>query len=102
MTADRRVTYRRTMLEAIAPDAASPLIKLNSYGTTLKKGETFDPFLYISTLKDDKDSAEELRRRLSIAGSYDLTKSGRYKLVFTVSDADGNVSNKAEFLLLIE
>ncbi|MBR1470472.1 MAG: hypothetical protein IJ600_02370 [Lachnospiraceae bacterium] len=100
-TAWRKVMYVRTMMEAVAPDGDSPLLTLNTFGATLKKGEEFDPFLYISDLVDDKDDFDSLRRRLSISGSYDLTKSGRYNLTFTVSDTDGNVSNKAVFLLVI-
>lgn len=101
-TAERSVQYQRNMSAAVAPNEESPLLQLNAYGDTLKKGEVFNPFLYISALQDDKDSAEDLQRRLTISGNYDLTKSGRYSLNFTVADSDGNTSNAAEFLLVVE
>ena len=102
VTAIRKVNYQNLMVQSVAPDAESPLLQLNSSVAILQKGEIFDPFLYIMTANDDKDTTEELKHRLSVDGNYDLTKSGRYKLSFTVADADGNNSNAVEFLLVVE
>ena len=100
--AERMVTYERRRTNVRYNGGGAPMIRLKSYGTTLLKGELFDPHDYVVSLFDDKDSEEELSGTLTVKGNYDLTKTGHYRLQMYVTDSDGNESNRAEFLLVVE
>ena len=62
--AQRSVTYERRHIEVSYSGGGEPMIRLKSYGVTLEKGALFDPHDYVAELKDDKDSAEELKKNI--------------------------------------
>ncbi|MCR5250180.1 MAG: DUF5011 domain-containing protein [Lachnospiraceae bacterium] len=101
-TAELMVNYERKKEKYRFSESGEPVLRLKRYGTTLKKGEVFDPHDYVASVSDDKDEEEELLRQLNVKGNYDLTKTGHYRLHMYVCDSDGNESKRAEFLLVVE
>ncbi len=101
-TADTMVTYSRKKETLRVGLGGEPVIRLTSNGTTISKGQLFDPHEFIYSLYDDTDSADELSNRLVVKGSYDLTRIGHYRLQMYVTDSEGKESNKVEFLLVVE
>ena len=101
-TAELMVNYERKKESMRFSVSGEPVIRLRRYGVTIRKGEVFDPHDFVESVNDDKDDEEELLRRLNVKGNYDLTKTGHYRLQMYVSDSDGNESNRAEFLLVVE
>jgi len=101
-TADLMVSYARKKGTVRVGLGGEPVLRLSSAGTTISKGEIFDPHAFISSVFDDNDDKEDLLNRLVVKGSYDLTRVGHYRLQMYVTDSDGNESNKAEFLLVVE
>lgn len=101
-TADMMVSYARKKGTVRVGLGGEPVLRLSSAGTTISKGEIFDPHSFISSVFDDNDKKEDLLNRLVVKGSYDLTRVGHYRLQMYVTDSEGNESNKAEFLLVVE
>ena len=101
-TADLMVKYERKKSVVRMGLGGEPVIRLTSSGTTISKGEIFDPHSFIQSVYDDRDSKEDLYNHLVVKGSYDLTRVGHYRLQMYITDSEGNESNKAEFLLVVE
>ena len=101
-TADLMVQYERKKSVVRMGLGGEPVIRLTSSGTTISKGEIFDPHSFIHSVYDDRDSKEYLYNSLVVKGSYDLTRVGHYRLQMYIVDSEGNESNKAEFLLVVE
>lgn len=81
------------ILEAEVIDSGSPKIKLKYEEVILEYKEEFDFKRVIDTLKDDKDSYEDLLKGLKIDNKVDNTKAGKYEVIFTVTDSDGKTES---------
>ena len=101
-TADLMVRYSRKKETIRMGLGGEPVLRLSANGTTISKGEIFDPHEFISSVFDDSDSKEDLLNRLVVKGSYDLTRIGHYRLKMYVVDSEGKESNTVEFLLVVE
>ena len=102
VTADLMVRYSRKKETIRMGLGGEPVLRLSANGTTISKGEIFDPHEFISSVFDDSDSKEDLLNRLVVKGSYDLTRIGHYRLKMYVVDSEGKESNTVEFLLVVE
>lgn len=83
-------------------DPACPVVKLTQQKATIKKGETFNPLVYVASIEDDYDNIYELWQNIQLEGEYDSDKAGKYDLSFYVVDSSGNRSNRAKFVLQVE
>ena len=100
--ADLMVRYEKKKEVARLGPNGEPVLRLNASGVSITKGDIFDPYTYIQSAFDDKDSRDDLLGNLVVKGGYDLTRIGHYRLQMYVTDSEGNESNKAEFLLVVE
>lgn len=86
----------------LRPDGTKPVLRLKAAAVTLKKGETFNEISYVDAVADDKDSREQLFRRISIKGECNTRQAGTYKLSYRVTDSDGNVSDEKVLTVVVE
>ncbi len=80
----------------------APKLVLTQKAVTLKKGDTFNPIAYVSTIEDDYDNIYSLWRDIQVTGEYDTTKEGTYTLYYYVVDSVGNMSNREKFRVIVE
>lgn len=66
---------------------------------TINRGEKFDPLDGV-IITDDKDSTEELMKKVEIIGTYDVDSPGTYELTIRVVDSDGLVA-EVKFTLTV-
>lgn len=86
--------------EEVAP--GHPVIKLNANRAVIKKGDPFDPLIYISSIEDDYDNIYSLWRDIQLEGEYNTDKPGVYEFAYYVVDSSGNRSNTAHFKLTVK
>ena len=86
----------------LQPDGVKPALRLKTSDVAIKKGGTFDEISYVEAVVDDKDSREQLFRRISVRGAYNVNRAGTYKLGYRVTDSDGNVSEEKTLTLVVE
>ena len=69
-TADLMVKYSRKKETIRMGLGGEPVLRLSANGTTISKGDIFDPHDFVNSVYDDTDSREELLNRLVVKGSY--------------------------------
>lgn len=79
-----------------------PVIKLNTHEVHIKSGDDFYSMDYVEDAVDDIDSREYLYRNMYLEGEYDTDMAGEYELAYYCVDSDGNVSNFAKLMLIVE
>ena len=80
----------------------NPVIKLSRHELTLSVGDYFDTMSVIDDIVDDKDDRDALFNRVNLEGEYDMKKAGEYELEYYVTDLEGNESNRAKLMLIVE
>lgn len=80
----------------------NPKIYLTEYYVKVSAGTSLDLLSYVKDIKDDKDLTNELWRRIQINGQVNTAVAGTYTCMFSVVDADGNASNNAELIVIVE
>lgn len=83
-------------------EEGAPIITLKSGRGEINVGEKFNCLNYIESITDDKDSKEDLYKRIIVSGYYSIKKPGSYRLNIYVTDLDGHKSNKAIFTLTVK
>lgn len=78
---------------------AAPVVKLADDETTIAAGGTFAVYRYVDSVSDDKDTSEDLFKRLQISGTYNTQNAGDYPISIYAVDSDGNRSNMCSFVL---
>ncbi|GAA4846371.1 hypothetical protein GCM10023221_26130 [Luteimicrobium xylanilyticum] len=73
---------------AAGTDVTAPVITLPS-SSSVHEGDAFDPLAGV-TAKDDTDG--DVTAALKVTGTVDTTEPGTYTLLYSVSDANGNVA----------
>lgn len=66
---------------------------------TINVGDKFDPTYGVSA--NDKED-DDLTSQIVINGEVDTTKAGTYKLIYTVTDSDGNTTTREIIVTVIE
>lgn len=88
--------------EEILPEG-SPRITLSESELTVKQGEEVDRLSYVEDITDDKDDSKKLWRQIRITGDQlDTDTPGVYRLLYHVTDSDGNRSNEAVLQVTVE
>lgn len=85
--------------ESTVANREAPVLKMSASSGTIKAGEFFNVASYVESITDDKDSRNELYRRIGIEGSYDSNTVGEYRFKVFCIDSDRNISNKENFVL---
>lgn len=86
----------------LRPDGVKPVLRLKAASVIIKKGDTFNEISYVDAVADDKDSREQLFRRISVKGECNTRQAGTYKLTYRVTDSDGNVSEEKTLTVIVE
>ncbi|MCI8514255.1 MAG: hypothetical protein HFI93_06445 [Lachnospiraceae bacterium] len=83
------------------PPAApeNPVITLSQSEVSINRGQNFYFGSYIASITDDKDSQDDLFRRLNVNGEYDVNTPGTYRIHIFAVDTDGNRSNEVVLTL---
>ncbi len=102
---------RREQL-ALADEMAAnmPKIYLTDYWIEVPIGTTIDAISYVSEIKDDVDSTEELWKKIQLhdaSGNHvdaalNFTSAGTYEYIFFVVDSQGNASNNAVLMVVVK
>lgn len=82
--------------------AASPVIRLTTYNAVIPVGGEFRQLSYVESITDDKDAREVLYQRIMIDGAVNPAVSGTYQLVYSVTDTDGNASNRVRLTVTVQ
>jgi hypothetical protein len=82
--------------------AGGPLITMKVSSAEIERGASFNIMRYVDELQDDKDTKDELSRRVSVSGEANTSVAGTYQLEVFCTDSDGNRSNTAEFILTVK
>lgn len=83
-------------------DSGKPVIRLITHEVHLTAGSYFDSMLFVETAEDDKDDINSLYAAIYIEGDYNTNIPGEYELTYYCVDSDGNESNLAKLMLIIE
>lgn len=59
---------------------------LNTSNVTVKQGETFDPYKYVSYVKTYKGTTIDTKSNVTVTGSVDTTKPGTYTISYTAKN----------------
>lgn len=86
----------------LIPTTEAPVIALTADHATIAAGSGFDPLSVVKGVADTKDNADELSRRISAEGVYDVNVPGTYQIEYFVMDTDGNASERKVFTLTVE
>lgn len=92
-------TQTQPATDSQSPD--KPVLTLSQSEVTIKKGDSFNPVSYVSDITDDKDSTDNLYRRIIVDGEKNTSVAGDYTLTIYCSDTDGNYSNKSTLKLKV-
>lgn len=84
-----------------AINSEAPVLTLKTSSGSIKAGEFFNVASYVESITDNKDSRNELYKRIGIEGSYDSNTPGEYRFKVYCIDTDRNFSNKEEFVLSV-
>lgn len=79
--------------------AEAPVITLSQSEVSINRGQSFYFGNYIDSITDDKDSQDDLFRRLNVNGDYDTNTPGTYQIRIFAVDTDGNRSNEVTLTL---
>lgn len=95
--------------ETESDDALSkgiPVLELNTHSTTLNRGQSFIIQNFVESIKDDKDTENELYRTIKVKSetgiTFDTNYAGTYNLIVYVIDSDGNPSNEEELKVIVK
>ena len=99
-TLDERLRNANNMSISRLPDG-HPVIRLGTYAVSKKASEGFTALDYISDIRDDADSSEDIFSRISVTGNGDLDKAGIYTVGYYVTDSEGNRSNVAHLIVIV-
>ena len=80
----------------------SPAFRLTEHQITLKKGTKFNYMDYIREITDDKDSREDLYRKIRVSGEVKTSQAGTYEVSYSVTDSDGHQSNVEKLQVTVE
>lgn len=80
----------------------SPAFRLTEHQITLKKGTKFKYMDYIQEISDDKDSREDLYRKIHVSGEVNSSQAGTYEISYSVTDSDGHTSNVEKLQVTVE
>lgn len=80
----------------------SPAFRLTEHQITLKKGTKFKYMDYIQEISDDKDSREDLYRKIHVSGEVNSSRAGTYEISYSVTDSDGHTSNVEKLQVTVE
>lgn len=72
--------------------AEAPVLTLTTYETEIVKGSEVNWLKYVSDITDDKDSRNDLFKRIMINDYADVNTPGEYQMKYKCSDSDGNFS----------
>lgn len=89
-----------TQPPAASPEA--PVLTLGQTEVTINRGQNFYFGSYIASITDDKDSQDDLFRRLNVNGDYDTNTPGTYQIRIFAVDTDGNRSNEVTLTLHVQ
>lgn len=78
-----------------------PVITLNTDRVEIKVGEFFDELSPVKDVSDNKDSREELSRRIRVRGEYDIYTPGEYILQYFVIDSEEYQSEIRKLTLIV-
>lgn len=80
----------------------APIITLTDEVVTVALGEAVNRLEYVKEITDDKDSSSTLWGRIEITGDQlNTNETGTYKLIYFVTDSDGNKSNEAVLTVIV-
>lgn len=99
-TLDERLRNANNMSISRLPDG-HPVIRLGTYAVSKRTTEGFTALDYISDIRDDSDSSEDIFSRISVTGNGDLDKAGIHTVGYYVTDSDGNRSNVAHLIVIV-
>lgn len=88
--------------DELKPDGERPAIALTKEKMTIKAGETFDVLSVVENAVDDKDDRSTLYQHIHVDGKYSTRTKGTYKIIYYVTDSDGNASEKQKFTLTVK
>ena len=80
----------------------SPAFRLTEHQITLKIGTKFNYMDYIREITDDKDSREDLYRKIHVSGEVKTSQAGTYEVSYSVTDSDGHQSNVEKLQVTVE
>ena len=84
---------------AKADETGIPFIRLNATEATISLGQDFNYMTYVEMTYDHE---EDVSRRIRIQGADDLSQAGDYKVYYSVSDTEGNISEPVEFTIHVK
>jgi len=84
------------------PEPGAPQITLTDSEVTVHRGAAVNRLIYVQEITDDKDSRESLYRNIQIEGIINSAVPGVYELIYYVVDSDGNKSNEALLMVVVE
>jgi hypothetical protein len=90
--------------EPTEPEPANPeapVLTLSQAEVAIGRGQNFYFGSYIASITDDKDSQDDLFRRLHVEGDYDVNAPGTYPIRIFAVDSDGNHSNEVVLTLIV-
>lgn len=79
-----------------------PVLTLTTNELKIKLNEEVNLLSYVKDITDDKDTREELFKRISIVGEYNSQVVGNYEIKYFAMDSDGNASDLVVFNLAVE
>lgn len=84
-------------------NSSSPRMTLNADKVTVKVGENVNRIGFVQSIVDDKDSANDLWKKIQIVGDeFNSNVPGTYEQIFYVVDSDGNKSNEAKMTITVQ
>lgn len=102
-TGDSEPEKSETETSKTDENPAAPKIELTVREVKIHKGESFDPLAYVKDIKDDKDSREHLFGQIHIEkNTVDIWNNGKYEVVYSVTDKDGNCSTFSTLKVVVE
>ncbi len=83
------------------PISERPVLTLTTYRTEVKKGTDVNWLKYVSDITDNKDSRNELFRRIQIRNYVDINTPGQYEIIYVCSDTEGNYSAETALMVTV-
>lgn len=83
-------------------ESGKPVIILSRNAVTVGYRSSFSSLAYIQDIKDDKDSYEDLFRRIVLNSDVSTKKRGSYTAQMYVVDSDGNKSDTVTLRVTVE
>lgn len=99
-TLNERLRQANNIAISRMPDGC-PVLRLNRYALIKGSADEFSALPYVSYVRDDADSSENMLAEISIQGTEDLDQTGIHTVSYYVTDSEGNRSNVAHMIVVV-